>query len=347
MIVEGFFIFQYLIRQITFFNIKFMMQDEKPRINWNDPNQQPNPQPQGNDPNDPDDIDVDKLPKRYAQFDTTAGKGSPAPIPQEQTRYVEFDEKAFMSQTGFIEDNEPFDVIELPSKGYFYPNKKANVRVGYLTAADENILTSPNLIQSGQVIDVLLRKKIKDRDVEVSKLLPGDRTAIMLFLRATGYGKDYTVILTDPGTGEEFEYIVDLSTLPTKELTEVPNESGEFAYMLPRSKAAVKLRILNPGDEKEINEIEEKRKIAYGAGYISSRLTMRLERAIVEINGNRDKTYIAEYIQKMPAFDSLNVRSFLAKIEPGIDTNIVVKAPSGEIIQTSVPFGPSFFWPKL
>ena len=80
---------------------------------------------------------------------------------------------------------------------------------------------------------------------------------------------------------------------------------------------------------------------------ISNRLTMRLERAIVEIDGNNEKSFIAEYIQQMPAFDSLSIRSFLSKIEPGINTLLSVKAPSGEIVQTNVPFGPSFFWPQL
>jgi hypothetical protein len=319
------------------------MEENKQRINWNAEN---NPQQPIYQLSESQDIDTDKLPKRYNQFDTTKNE-KPKKEQVETTRYSEFDEQAFLNQTGFIEDNEPFDVIDLPSKGYFYPNKKNSLRVGYLTAADENILTSPNLIQSGKVIDVLLRKKIKDRDVDVTKLLPGDRTAVMLFLRATGYGKEYPIMLTDPITGEEFEYIVDLSTLPIKEINEIPDSNGEFIFELPRSKKNIKVRLLTPEDEKEINDIEEKRKVAYGQNYISTRLTMRLERAIIEINGERNKTQIAEYIQQMPAFDSLMVRSFLIKIEPGIDTQIKVKAPSGEYIQTNIPFGPNFFWPKL
>lgn len=321
-----------------------MSGENKPKVNWSDSTEQGQNQFQQSDPND---IDVNQLPKKYGQYDISNKDNKNEPNQPEVIRYSEFDEKAFMNQTGFIEDNEPFDVIELPSKGYFYKNKKANVRVGYLNASDENILTSPNLIQSGKVIDVLLRKKIKDKDVEVSKLLPGDRTAIMLFLRATGYGADYPITLTDPITGDDFNYTVDLSSLQTKEITEIPNDSGEFKYFLPRSKKHIMVRLLDPNDDKEITEIEEKRKIAYGDGFISQRLTMRLERSITEIDGNRSKEYISEFIQTMPAFDSLSVRSFLIKIEPGIDTQIKVKSPSGEIITTNVPFGPSFFWPKL
>jgi hypothetical protein len=169
----------------------------------------------------------------------------------------------------------------------------------------------------------------------------------MLFLRATGYGKDYPIVLIDPATGDEFEHVVDLSTLPTKEFTEVPDENGQFSFDLPRSKKTIKIRLLSPEDDKEISEIEEKRKLAYGDSFISNRLTMRLDRSIVSIDGDTNKQVISEFIQQMPAFDSLSVRSFLIKIEPGIDTQIKVKAPSGEIVQTNVPFGPSFFWPTL
>lgn len=316
------------------------MEENKPKINWTSESTQPMV-PQANEPQD---IDENQLPKRYAQFDTTSGKQQSTPEP---TRYVEFDDKAILGQTGYVEDNEPFDVIELPSKGYFYPNRKTHVRVGYLTAADENILTSPNLIQSGKVIEVLLRKKIKDKDIDIKNLLPGDRTAIMLFLRATGYGKDYPISLIDPLTGDEFEYVVDLSSLQVKEITEMPDANGEFNFELPRSKKQIKIKLLSPEEEKNITEVDEKRKLAYGEDYISNRLTMRLEKAIVEIDGNRDKSFIANFIQSMPAFDSLSVRSHLIKVEPGVDTNIKVKAPSGEIVQTNIPFGPNFFWPKL
>ena len=44
--------------------------------------------------------------------------------------------------------NLPHDVVSLPSKGKFYKNKKSSIKVGYLTANDENILMSPNIISA-------------------------------------------------------------------------------------------------------------------------------------------------------------------------------------------------------
>ena len=54
----------------------------------------------------------------------------------------------------------PFDVIELPSKGLLYPGADSTCKVQYMTASDENILTSPNLIKNGKALDVLLERKI-------------------------------------------------------------------------------------------------------------------------------------------------------------------------------------------
>ena len=39
----------------------------------------------------------------------------------------------------------PHDVVQLPSKGTFYKNKKSSIKVGYLTASDENILLAQNV----------------------------------------------------------------------------------------------------------------------------------------------------------------------------------------------------------
>jgi hypothetical protein len=45
---------------------------------------------------------------------------------------------------GQMSFNLPHDVVKLPSKGIFYTPKKESVKVGYLTASDENLLMSQN-----------------------------------------------------------------------------------------------------------------------------------------------------------------------------------------------------------
>jgi len=243
------------------------------------------------------------------------------------------------------ESNEPYDVIPLPSKGLFYENKKSSVKVSYLTAADENILLSPNLLKSGKALDVLLERKILDKDIKHSELLPGDRDAIFMFLRTTGYGHIYDVKLRDPKTGEEFDYSVDLSNIKYKDIVE-PDVNGEYVIQLPLSKSLVKFRMLSTKDLSEIEEGEEKKKKIMKF-YLDETITKRLERLIMEIDGDRDKGRIAHFISRMKIGDSVAIRKAYSKYEPGIDMDLEVEAPSGEFFRTSIPISPSFFWPDI
>jgi hypothetical protein len=126
----------------------------------------------------------------------------------------------------------PFDVLPLPSKGLLYPGKSDSIKVEYMTAADENILTSPNLIKSGKVLDVLIERKVKESPIPVDDMLVGDRNAIMIWLRATGYGEMYPVKMTDPVTAEEFEHEIDLNDLKSVPIGAQPDEHNEFSFTL-------------------------------------------------------------------------------------------------------------------
>ena len=123
--------------------------------------------------------------------------------------------------------NQPYDIIPIPSEGKLYKNKKSKIKVSFLTAADENILTSPNLLDSGDFLEILLNRKILDPELRYNDLLPGDRDAIMVWLRATGYGEMYPVTVTDEN-GVDFETEVDLTKLKVKPLPVEPDNEGLF-----------------------------------------------------------------------------------------------------------------------
>jgi len=249
-------------------------------------------------------------------------------------------------QTQEIQFQAPFDVIPLPSKGLLYPNQNGSIKIEYLTAMDENILTSQNLIKSGKVIDYLLERKIKESPVPYDQLLIGDRNAIMIWLRATGYGEIYPVKLTDPNSGVEFEYDIDLGELESKELPEdlQPDERGEFTFVLPKSKKTIKFKLLTVGDEKSILSRAEKYEKATKS-QVSNTLTYRLQAQIKEIDGNRDINYIQQFVNVMPAFDSLKFREYSDSIEPGIKMSVEVEGPTGPF-QAPVTIGLNFFWPN-
>ena len=151
-----------------------------------------------------------------------------------------------------IDDDMNYDVISLPSNGECYKNKLERIPVGYLTAYDENFITSPNLYKDGLIIDFLLKHKIKNKNINIDELVSGDVDAIILFLRATSYGVDFPIVVRDPESGEQIETTIDLSKLKYKDFNLKGDSNGYFDFELPQSKDVVKFKFLTRNDEKKL-----------------------------------------------------------------------------------------------
>jgi hypothetical protein len=156
-----------------------------------------------------------------------------------------------------VDTNAQYDVIQLPSNGQCYANKLDRVPVAYLTAYDENIITSPNLYKDGLVIDFLLKNKIVNKDINVDELVSGDIDAIILWLRATSYGADFPVVVSDPETGEEIETVLDLTTFKPKDFKLIGDENGWFDFETPIRKDKIKFKYLSRKEEKALQRISE------------------------------------------------------------------------------------------
>lgn len=150
-----------------------------------------------------------------------------------------------------------YDVIQLPSNGQCYRSKVDRVPVAYLTAYDENIITSPNLYKDGLVIDYLLKNKIVNSDINVEELVSGDADAIILFLRATSYGPDFPIVVKDPDTNEQIETTVDLTKLKPKEFKLIGDENGHFEFVTPIRKDKIKFRYLTRKQERQLRKVIE------------------------------------------------------------------------------------------
>ena len=238
--------------------------------------------------------------------------------------------------------NAPFDVIPLPSKGKLYKNRKPSVRLAYMTTSDENILTSPNLLKSGEFLEILLNRKILEPDLRYKDLLPGDRNAIMLWLRATAYGEMYPVTLLDE-LDEPFETEINLNDLKTIDLNVEPDSDGLFSFTMPISKANIRFRLLTCGDIDDIEKMvidEEERNIP-----VNNTNTYRLEKMIVEVNGQTDKTMIRDFVNYMRIADSKAFNAYVETIDTGVDLDIEVGTPGGGSIKTFLPLNVRFFWP--
>jgi hypothetical protein len=238
----------------------------------------------------------------------------------------------------------PTEVVDLPSKGYFYveghPLSKGKVEVKYMTAKEEDILTSQNLIKQGTVIDTLLQSLIVDKTINVNELLIGDKNAIMVAARILGYGKDYQFTYN----GEEQS--VDLSKLEAVDVdfSKFTKGVNEFSFMLPNSKRQITYKLLSGKDEKEVEaEIKSLQKVTKDR---SSELTTRLKKIILSVDGNSDRTHVNSFIDnEFLSRDSLEFRKHLVSMTPDIDmsTNIDV---DGEEIEVTIPVTLRFFWPE-
>jgi hypothetical protein len=230
----------------------------------------------------------------------------------------------------------PHDVVPLPSQGVFYKNKKKSVKVGYLTANDENIL----LAGGDDMTQNLLRSKIYEPDMRIEDMLEGDVEAILIFLRNTAFGPEMELTLNDPATKKPFQTKVMLDELNILQ-GQQPGEDGTFMATLPKSQTTVKLKPLSYG------EILENQKIinSYPQGRTAPRATLRLQKEIVEANGTTDKGEIAKLIEQMPIADSKFIRQFMDDNEPRLDMRRVIIAPSGEKLTVNVGFGVDFFRP--
>lgn len=242
-----------------------------------------------------------------------------------------------------IDPTISYDVVELPSKGIFYTNKKKTLKIAYLTASDENIITSPNLIASNMVVDELLKRKIIDKDIDIEEIVEEDRQAIMIFLRNTAFGTTYKIPqLIDPKTKEEFDGEIDLSTLKVKEFNLTEDSNGEYSYFLNKSQLTITFKFLS---QKQENELKEMRESWNGSG-APPVITKKLEMMIKSVNGNRNPMDIYNFVNnKMPIIDSQDFRKFIDENKPGLDLNTEVTAPSGENIQVRIGFGAEFFRP--
>ena len=151
-------------------------------------------------------------------------------------------------------DDIQYDVLPLPSNGETYSHKKNRLPVSFLTASDEDFITSPNLYRDGKIIDVLLKRKIMDKTIDPNSLCKGDRDAIILWLRATGYGPEFPITVHDPELDTEYETVIDLTKIEIKPFTLNGDANGNFDYQT-KSGNLIKFKFLNHYDELRLIEM--------------------------------------------------------------------------------------------
>ena len=262
------------------------------------------------------------------------------------------------TQTTGLSYVTPTEFVELPSRGQFYSSEhplhnQETVELRFMTAKDEDILTSQALLKNGLAIDRLVSNLIVDKSINPDDLLIGDKNALLVAARVSGYGADYTVQVSCPSCGTAQAHTFDLTAFENKEGIQ-PDENdatgvavtdnGTFTAVLPQSGFTAEFRLFTSQDEKSAVQNAAKRakhKLADSAS------TDLLKILLVSVNGIEDKTEVNNFIDNMPTQDARHIRACLQVVTPNVDMSQPCECSScGSISNVEVPFTAEFFWPK-
>jgi hypothetical protein len=248
----------------------------------------------------------------------------------------------------------PTEIVELPSEGQFYPQDSTlhgvgSLEIRHMTAKDEDILVNRSFITKGVVLDRLLQSVIVDKDINVNDLLVGDKNALLVAARISGYGADYETKVLCPACGSITESVFDLTDVSNSEVDceafgAQQTSNGTFLLTLPKSQVEVEVRPFTGKDEKSIlssNKMRKKNKLPeFG-------MTDQMKRYIVSVNGDETGNTISEFVDMMPALDSRHLRTTYKNLIPNVDLAQHFQCPECSHEQEmEVPFTTDFFWPK-
>lgn len=246
----------------------------------------------------------------------------------------------------------PNETVPLPSAGKVYPSNSSlhgreTVDIKAMTTKEEDILTNKAYLKKGTVITELIRSCLVDKSINPMDLLTGDRNALMVAIRITGYTHEYDAEIECPECSTKSPQQFNLAELPIQRLEIEPVSPGMnlFEFKLPYCQKTVRFKFLTGRDEEEIVATAEKQK---KLGLQSeSTITTNLLYSIVSIEGVEDRAKIAGFVRMMPARDSLALRNYIRDNEPGIRMRQEVVCPScGHAEEVSMPIGVTFLWPS-
>ena len=274
-----------------------------------------------------------------------------APTPQDTSPPVPTADQSPQGMFSFV---TPTEFVDLPSEGRYYSEGHPlagvdTIEIRHMTAKEEDILTSESLLKKGIAIDRLLESVIVDKNIKVSSLLIGDKNALLIASRITGFGPLYDTTVKCPLCTETNDKIFNLDELAANDVSEPPEyvtikENGNFTFELPRSKVTVEVRLLTAHDEHILSQDAQKKK---RLKLPDSRSTDLLKLVIVSINDHADAGDLHKFIDNMPLRDVKFLRKTYEQVKP--DINITCDficshcSHAGEVV---MPLTAQFFWPN-
>ena len=248
----------------------------------------------------------------------------------------------------------PTEFVELPSGGRFYTeghplHGQDSLEIKQMTAKEEDMLTSRTLLKKGVALDRVIDSVIIDRRIDADQLLVGDKNAIIISTRVSGYGSEYTTQVTCPNCNATQEYTFDLNDTKVYhgenanayELQD--HNDGTFTAKLPKTKLNVRFRLLTGQDEKRmLMQLEEARKRKRP----EQTITLQLQNMIISVENDDTPATIGYLIENMPSADARHLRTAYKLAAPNID--LTQHFECGECTHEQdmeVPLTADFFWP--
>lgn len=254
--------------------------------------------------------------------------------------------------------NETIDV-PLPSKGLVYNpthplHNKEIATLVEMTPTEEHILYDKKRIREGTVIDDLVQACLRDKSVNVDRLLSGDRDALFFVLRAESFDPVYKFDVECPkcSTKQMVEFVIldqlKLKALDLKDVEQSEQFVNRFKFTLPKTGFVVEYKYATVGDSKQIvKEKKDRHKANIDQKFD---LIYELASIIISINGVTNKNDILQVLTKLPSRDSMALRKHITKTEPGVDTTYDFKCKErdcGHEEKSTLPLDASFFFPHL
>jgi hypothetical protein len=255
-----------------------------------------------------------------------------------------------ISENSILDFVFPTEFVDLPSQGRFYSEEhplhnKESVEIRYMTAKDTDILTSKSLLKKGVALDRVLQNILVDKSIKIDSLIVGDKNALVVAARISGFGAEYKTNITCPACGTTGQAEFDLSAiephLGDHEFKLSPE--GTFKVMLPKTGVEAECKLLIGEDEKAMFKSSEKRK---KHNLSEEPLTAQYKRFIVSLNGHTERGLVEKFVDAMPALDSSYLRKVYSRVAPSVEMkqDYACSSCDADTI-VDIPFSANFFWP--
>lgn len=246
------------------------------------------------------------------------------------------------------------ETVPLPSRGKYYPSDSPlhnveEVQIKHLTAKEEDILGNEENIARGDVFDILIDNIMVDKRIKSRDLLEGDKTAILVASRITGYGSEYKIEDHCGNCKKRNEFTFDLEKCLEHKERELPSgvreENGIFRFNIKSKDLEVGIRVLNGADDAYLQE-QKKRRLELNIP--GSDTVDFLNMVVEDVNKVTDKASLNQLFEVLPISDVRKIKTTYSKIVPSADLVQEVEcAGCGHKSERQVPFSVGFFWPEL